>query len=171
MEAKIINEFNTFISDLEIRLKDIGVELEGYPVDHVCYRAGSFTEYQALFNKFRDESVLYTTKHFHERNFYLFVLKDPLKYKSISAAYLEFSQPGGSDNYTTGFQHLEFYTNLKVEDLVKRNKSAGALIYKGKYDDEAYLKWPDKVAVKLTKVPIITKSLLEDNPTIIVTGN
>lgn len=166
MEVVPGKEFISFISDLESRLKHIDIVLEDYPVDHICYRAGSSVEYQALFNKFSELSILYTTKHFHERKFHLFVLKEPLKYKSISVPYLEFSQPGGSDNYDTGFQHLELHTNLKVEDLAKGNKLAKTLIFKGKYDDEAYLKWSDKTCLKVTRVPVVTKALLEDNPEI-----
>ena len=168
MEGDFRKEFESFILDLEGNLKQINLSLGAYPIDHVCYRVSFLKEYSAFFNLFKSESLLYTTKNFHERLFHLFVLSRPLSYKSISIPYVEFSQPGGSDNYSTGFQHPEFHSNLKVEELVKSNEHATTLLYKGKYDGEAYLKWPDKICLKMTRQPIITKSLLEDNSEIFI---
>lgn len=168
-KGSLEEEFNRFITELESRLNKINIDLEDYLVDHVCYRVSSTSEYQVLFDMFREESVLYTTKHFHERKFHLFVLKDSLKHKSISVPYLEFSEPGGSDDYSTGFQHLEFHSNLAVMDLIKGNPAGEELLYISKHGDEEYLKWPDKICLKVTAVPIITKSLLEDNPEIFLT--
>jgi len=168
MEIDIINEFHNFISDLESRLKALEIAFGDFPVDHVCYRISSLKEYPDFFNLFKSRSLIYTTKNFHERLFHLFALRHPLNYKSISVPYVEFSQPGGSDNYNTGFQHIEFHSNLKAEELISDHGQAAALLYKGKYDGEAYLKWPDKICLKMTRQPIITKSLLEDNSEIFI---
>lgn len=163
---RIRKEFSGFVDDFKRRLNEVGIDLSDLPIDHVCYRVRDQNDYKKLFKKLSAASLFYTTKFFHERSFHLFVLRQPLTHQEVTTPYLEFSQPGGSDRYERGFQHLEFHTNLSIHDLIKRGPKAGSLLFLGKHDGEEYLKWPDKVALKLTRKPVITKALFEDNPEI-----
>lgn len=162
MMRKIRRQFGEFILALENKLSRLGLSLYDSPVDHVCYRAGSHQDFVRFLETFKQESVLSTKKFFHEREFYLFVLKKPLVHNGLTVPYLEFSEHGGSDTYKTGFQHIELHTNLSIHEIINGNPAAEKLLFVSKYDREEYFKWPDKVALKVTKTPIITKALLED---------
>lgn len=165
---EIRKEFVVFMKDHESRLLKIGISLTDYPIDHACYRVSTLADFERLFKEFGKISVLYTTKIFHERKFCMFVLRQPLTYKSFSVSYLEFAQPGGSDDYDRGFQHIEFITNVKIGNISKQKKKISKLLFVTKRTDEEYLKWPDKVSLKVRSVPLVSQALLEDNPEIIV---
>ena len=165
---EVRREFVSFMKDFDSRLSDLGIGLTEYPVDHVCYRVDTKQAFGEYFEIFKGASVLYTKKFFHGRNFLLFVLREPFSFKNISIAYLEFAEPGGSDDYNRGFQHLELHTNRNIREIVKDGKKLEELLFKGKHGDEEYLKWSDKIALKITSKPIITKSLLEDDPEIVL---
>jgi len=162
----ISQEFEIFMQVLEERLHTLGIVFSDYPIDHVCYRVANISEFENLQQKFMQASLLCTKKFFHERTFLLFVLRKPFVYKEFAIPYLEFAQPGGSDSYARGFQHIEFHTNKHIKALVKDTASIQDLLCVSKHGDETYLKWPDKVCLKVTAKPIITKALLDDNPKI-----
>lgn len=165
---KIHIEFQDFMSNFILKLSKIDISIDNFIIDHVGYRAATSDDYKELFDKFKRASVLYTIKNFHDRSFHLFVLKQPLKFKNITIHYLEFAQPGGSDKYDRGFQHIEILSNKAIESLFLNKTKIKKLLFEDKYGEETYLKWPDKTALKVSKRTIITKSLLEDNPKIII---
>gem|GEM_PF-5161359 len=137
-----------------------------FPLDHICYRVKTLDEYKEYKELFISQSRLYTEKFFHERHFHAFVLKEPLVYKSAKFYYLEFAEPGGSDSYERGFQHIEFLTNKHWEDMLTKD-----LLIKYLYESkngERYIKYEDKIAIKITDTPQITYALLEDNSKIFV---
>ncbi len=159
-------QYIEFVGDLAKRHSSIGLTFSSFPLDHVCYRADSLETYTQLFDFFKSQSVLYTTKLFHDRHFHAFVLRKPLEFGGAKFHYLEFAEPGGSDDYALGFQHFEFMTNKILSTVIPESKLT-ELLFKSKYGEE-YLKWPDKIAVKFTAIPQITKALLEDNSEIVV---
>jgi len=166
----IYQEFKQFSSQMEKKLSDLNLSLTDYPLDHVGYRAKTKEDYKELLNLFQDNSVLYTTKQHHGRAFHMFVLKEPLEFNEVSIPYIEFAEPGGSDSYERGFQHIEFLTNKTTEEIVTHKSKLKDLLFEGKFGDETYLKWPDKTAVKVTKLALTTKSLLDKEAKIMLTS-
>jgi len=157
-----------FATHLEKKLTALNLSFNDFPIDHVGYRAKTKKDFQNLFQLFQKASILYTTKQHHGRSFHMFVLKKPFEYNKVSIPYLEFAEPGGSDSYEKGFQHIELLTNKTIEEIVTNKTKLKDLLFEGKFGDETYLKWPDKTALKVTKVPLITKSLLDDESKIIL---
>ncbi len=161
---QIRKEFTAFIEKLSKRFAKVGLDMNVFPVDHVCYRVEDLKQYKKYSEIFVQESMLYCRKIHHGREFQIFILRDPLKYNDIEIPCLEFSEPGGSDVYKRGFQHLEFLTNVSAEILVKSNSRLKAFIVESAFGDESYFRWPDKIVLKLTSKPLIVKSLLEGKP-------
>ncbi len=159
-------QFIKFMGNLEHKLAGLGVSLFDYPIDHICYRVADLGRFEVISKVLKKASVLHTTKFFHERYFHLFVLKKPLTYKSIAIHFIEFAEPGGSDLYSEGFQHIELLTTKPLTKIVRDKQKLKKLLFEDKYGEEQYLKWPDKSAVKLTPYSIIIKSMLEDDPII-----
>jgi uncharacterized protein len=117
MREKLEKEFRLFIDDLEKRLQKVGIDLSKYPVDHICYRVSSDNLFLEMGSVFKNLSLLYTKRIYHERTFYCFFLRKPFVYNSLSFWTVELSEPGGSDDYNEGFQHIEIITNIKLEEL------------------------------------------------------
>jgi len=164
------NQFESFMADLEGRVQHLGFSLTDYPIDHVAYRCATLSSFEELKKVFAENSVLHAEKFYHERTFCTFVLRKPLQYKDVRVHCLEFAQPGGSDAYDEGFQHIEFHTNKSFDNIVADKTQIKDMWFTSKHDSsEVYLKWPDKVCIKITSVPILTKALTEDNPRIFVT--
>lgn len=160
------SQFRTFINDLERRLLRIGINLEEYAIDHACFRVRTIEE----FEKFREElkviSVVYSEAFHNERQFLIFILKRPLIYDNARIYTIEFAEPGGSDAYETGFQHIEILTNLELSQLSKKPQEVEKLLFHTK-NGEVYIKWEDKVSCKTTNVSVFLKQITEDGGKVI----
>lgn len=165
---KIKQQYNKFIPDIQDRFQKISINLSDHLIDHVCYRAETKTDYQGLFVLLAKHSKLYSTRIHHQRNFHLFVINQPFKFDQQTIPYVEFSEPGGSDQYQTGFQHIELLTNQTWDSVSSQPKEIQELLTTSKFGDEEYLKWPDKIVVKITPIPLITKTLIGENTDIFV---
>ncbi len=90
-------------------------------------------------------------------------MKSPLTLGDIAISCIEFSEPGGSDSYTTGFQHIEIITKRNLSQISNKQGIIKEYLFKGKFGDEVYMKWPDKVSLKTTSTPLIMKALSAEN--------
>lgn len=161
-------EYELFATELIQRCNAVGIDLRKYPIDHVCYRAKNIEAYTQFYNELLSVSTLVTGKIFHNRKFHCFFLKEPLTCSSISSYLIEFSEPGGSDDYDNGFQHLEILSSLSWKELTTDNRKFEAFLLSGKHDGIQSLKWPDKLTVKLTRKPLYYAATAEEDPTITV---
>jgi predicted metalloenzyme YecM len=168
-DINLQKEYEIFMEEMAKRSKLIGLDIDSFPIDHVCYRAKDIESFNIFLELFKSLSVIYTVKTYHERKFYTFFLKDALTYKNISSYVIEYSEPGGSDTYDNGFQHLELLTNKSYEDILDMgSKDVKDLVFEGKFGDERYLKWNDKKVIKVKSIPLYYISLSDEESDIIV---
>ncbi len=167
-QKQFLKEFEDFITTIDSRMSKIGLSLDTYPIDHAAYRITNSKEFKEVTDFLKGISVLYSEKHFHDRIFNIFALKEPLEYKDVKIHFIEISEPGGSDKYDRGFQHIELLTNNDWSDTNVPREIVNELKTESKYGNEIYMKWPDKKVVKVNKKPIIVAALTEDNPEITV---
>ena len=160
-------EFEAFMTTLEGHCKDLPFSFSEYPIDHACYRMNTPEDYEQLCKAFQEISMVVINAPHHERKFHSFVLRKPLTYKNTKVDCVEVSEPGGSDDYTTGFQHIEFHTTQDLKKIASSIPSLASYIFAGKFGDEVYLKWPDKLALKFTDTPLVVKSMSKPSAEII----
>ncbi len=162
----LVIEFCRFMEEMDNRISSLGLDITKYPIDHMAFRVTNQTEYVDFREKFKSLSVAYTTKFFHEREFYCMFLREPFVWKNIKVHFLEFAQPGGSDSYELGFQHIEILTPLSFNDVFP-NEKYKEMLFTPKYEgEEPYIKWEDKKVLKLKRTPIIVESFTQENPTV-----
>lgn len=156
------------MEEMNNRISLLGLDITKYPIDHVAFRVTNEEEYKRYHDEFASLSVAYTTKFFHDREFGCMFLRTPLVWKNTKVSFLEFAQPGGSDSYTLGFQHLEILTPMSYEELFPDNRYK-ELLFVPKYEgEEPYIKWSDKLVLKLKRTPIIVEAFTQENPTITI---
>ena len=160
-------EFEDFMKVLEGHSQSLPFAFSKFPIDHACYRMATQKDYKEICTEFEKLSSEIVNAPHHNRKFHIFVLREPITYKGTKVSCIEVSEPGGSDNYPTGFQHIEFLTNLDLQKVVAKNKDLEPFIFTGKFGDEVYLKWPDKLALKFTATPVLEKSQNKEGAEII----
>lgn len=161
------SEYESFMGILEDHCKSLPFSFSEYPIDHVCYRMATQEDYQTICSEFEKLSLIISNAPHHGRKFHIFLLREPLIYKDTRVSCIEVSEPGGSDSYPTGFQHIEFHTKLDLQKVVTGNKELEPFMVTGKFGDETYLKWPDKLALKFTDIPVLEKSSRKEGAEII----
>jgi predicted metalloenzyme YecM len=160
-------DYEAFMKVLEDHAASLPFSFSEYPIDHACYRMATQKDYEEICAEFKNLSSEIVNAPHHGRNFHIFVLSKPLTYKNTKVSCIEVSEPGGSDNYPTGFQHIEFLTKLDLQKAVTGNKNLEPFLFTGKFGDEIYLKWPDKLALKFTATPVLEKSKSKEDSEVI----
>jgi predicted metalloenzyme YecM len=149
MNNSLQQQFVDFMSVLESKLIDIDFDMAKYPMDHVCFRVSDLSSYERFLEDFTKLSSMYASRVHNGRKFTIFLLKSPIVYKELKAHILEYSEPGGSDEYEEGFQHIEFISNDTMPQL-----SSDSII-----SENTYIKWQDKTVIKFTSEPILNNVL------------
>ena len=163
------NDFDKFLIDLFLRLEEIDFPTSSFSIDHVCYRVQDNSSYQKAVNNLIESSRIHISKTHHDRTFNLFFLKSPLVSNGREVFVIELSEPGGSDSYVDGFQHIEFHTYTdNIALLLPSSNVPEELLFSGKYGDESYLKWSDKTSVKSTKRTLIETMLMDESSRIVI---
>ncbi len=156
----IHKEYKKFVSEISDRLLKLDFELSNYVIDHACIRAESFDDYEKLMKELKSLSLKIVTNEHNDRLFHICILKDPL---SIDGKYftklIEIAEPGGSSNYTTGFQHIEC---ISLNDYSELMDTKNLLVTRS--HGESYLNWEsDNWSFKLTNVSVLVKIIREDS--------
>ncbi len=160
-------QFEAFMKQLQLNAASLPFSFSEYPIDHACYRVATPEDYQNTLAAFEALSSVVVSAPHHERNFHILLLKNPLTHNDLSVSCIELSEPGGSDSYRTGFQHIEFHATKDLQQLVAGNTDLAPYFFIGKFGDEHYLKWPDKLALKFTATPVLIKSLSKEDAKIV----
>ena len=161
--ADVALDFERFSKSIIERSSKLGIDLSSIPIDHICFRAMNSEDYVTFLEYFKSKSSVMLQRFHHERAFNIFILKTPLEIAGQNVSIIEYAQPGGSNEYTTGFQHIEIITLKSCEDFTKDEN----LLDRGAFGDEPYIKWSeDNMALKVTKASIIPKILSQGGTTL-----
>lgn len=99
------------------------LNLQGYEMDHLCYRTTTMEEYKITCDKFREVGQLLIESEIGGRLIATFELNEPIVLKDREVAVIEVPAPKKGSNYPLGFEHAEFVISEKLEDYVANNPS------------------------------------------------
>ena len=142
----ILDTYTPFLNEIFKQLKEKGVDVSKFELDHLAYRTESKEVFDNLLPQINElgEQV---HKNFISGNIVcIFKLHEPLRYQNYSIPVIEFIGPNDSKNYPTGFEHAEFVIDEDFEVFVNH--------YPG-------LKW-DKSAIDRPEFPTL-KLPLDEN--------
>ena len=129
----LIGDYKAFIADLLQKIKSAGIDIETYPIDHLCYRTATTEEYSELKNKLMQFSRAYIENTYHDRPISKFILKTPLLYNQYSISMLELPAPKKDIKYSSGLEHFE----MVVDDFIAFQKKYKNL-WSGSDDSNIY---------------------------------
>lgn len=118
--ADIITDPLVFLDDLFSKLDDIGLEVDRYELDHLCYRVQTVDEYKIKKEELMPFGQLLVESMVNGRLISIFKLNEPIIYKNRKIYLLELPSPKAKHSYKSGLEHVEFVTKLPLQKIVER---------------------------------------------------
>jgi len=116
----IITDPVIFLDKLFSMLEDIGLDLDKYPLDHICYRTSSLEEYHEKKAALMNVGDLLIESMVNGRLISTFKLSSPIIYKNRHIELLELPAPKTGHQYKSGLEHVEFVTKDPLQKIVDR---------------------------------------------------
>jgi predicted metalloenzyme YecM len=118
--SDIITNPIEFLEKLFFMLEDIGLNVEKYPLDHLCYRVESMNEYKEKKEALLQFGKLLVESHVNGRLISTFKLFEPIHFQNRKIDLLELPAPKSGHKYKSGLEHVEFVTKDPLQKIVDR---------------------------------------------------
>ncbi len=97
----------SFLEKIESNLKLLGIHLDDYFIDHICYRVASVDRYEELKAYLEKDHLLLHEAMISNRPIATFKFNEAIKYKHHQIPLIELPAPKGEVSYEEGFEHIE----------------------------------------------------------------
>ena len=97
-----------FAQTLVDRVTALGVDVSGYPIDHLCFRTATFTEYRQACSEIAPIADLLAESLVNGRMISTFLFRRPVKWLNRSIPLIEIPAPKAGKPTPNGFEHVEF---------------------------------------------------------------
>ncbi len=100
----------TFLDVIQAGLESVGIAVDAYELDHVCYRVASLERYKAVKCELLElrSAVLLSEAQIGGRAIASFKLKTPISWRGRSITVIEVPSPKPGRAYAEGWEHAEF---------------------------------------------------------------
>ncbi len=142
---KILPDPTLFLEQIFTSLQQQNINVENYPLDHICYRTDSPEQYMALKNELGFHGHLLTESYINGRPIATFKLSAPIIFNHRKIYLLELPSPKAGSPYTAGYEHVEFVIDESLEEFMARYPAVDFDV-KGlskKVNPEVRIKFPD----------------------------
>lgn len=109
-----------FFRELNTELLNMGIDLRGKHVDHLCYRVSTDAEYQEVKTQLCLQSELLGEAMIAGRPIATFRMNEPFCVDGFSIPLLELPAPKSNSPYSTGFEHAEVVLKESFESIEKK---------------------------------------------------
>lgn len=116
----IITDPVDFLEKLFYMLEDIGLDVEKYPLDHLCYRVETMNEYREKKMALEAFGTLLIESMVNGRLISTFKLTEPIVFKNRKIDLIELPSPKSGHKYKSGLEHVEFVTKDPLHKIVDR---------------------------------------------------
>ncbi|HLC69461.1 MAG TPA: VOC family protein [Patescibacteria group bacterium] len=161
--SSVIGDYQEFVRRVLKNVERLGINVENFPIDHICFRVGSAEEYVDYKAKLLPYTVKYVENFHHGRPILKLILREPLLVDGYSIPLIELPSPKKEVTYKTGLEHLEMAVGEKfLEFKYKyRSKSSGE-DDSGLYNKPFYFTFSDGTTFKIHKRPLEEVLRLEE---------
>ena len=116
----IIGDPKIFLDQIFLKLDDIGLVVDKYELDHICFRVKTNAEYKEKQKELNPLGELLVESMVGGRLISTFKLHEPIVYQNRKISLLELPAPKPSHSYPTGLEHVEFVTKEPLQKIVDR---------------------------------------------------
>jgi hypothetical protein len=117
---KLLENAASFIENVLLNIKKIGIEVSNYELDHVCYRVETQERYTKLKKALFDYGELLTEAKVGNRLISTFKLKTPIIYQNRKIWCFELPSPKEGSYYKEGYEHIEFVIDSNFEQFIQK---------------------------------------------------
>lgn len=118
--SEIIGDPIVFLEQLFFMIEDIGLNLDKYLLDHICYRVSTAEEYKTKKDDLTDHGALLAESIVNGRYISTFKLKEPITFRNRKIYLIELPSPKEEKSYKTGLEHAEFVTKEPLQKIIDR---------------------------------------------------
>jgi predicted metalloenzyme YecM len=118
--SEIIGDPIVFLNDLFAKLDDIGLEVDKYELDHICYRVESLDQYKIKKVELGFLGELLIESMVNGRLISTFKLSEPIIFNDRKIYLVELPAPKHAHSYKSGLEHVEFVTKDPLQKIVDR---------------------------------------------------
>jgi len=111
---------NTFLSNIFLKLKQSGIDVKDYQLDHICFRVETWERYIELKKVIANQGELLAETIIGGRPIATYLLNQPFLYKNRSINCLELPSPKEGSPYKEGFEHVELVIDIPFEEFIEK---------------------------------------------------
>jgi predicted metalloenzyme YecM len=115
---KILESVNDFLIKVFRYLKEDGVDVSNFELDHVCYRVKTVEDYEKIKKQLNQEGNLLLENNIGGRLIAKYKLYKPIIFENRKIYIIELPQPKGGEK--EGWEHVEFVINTSFEYLMNK---------------------------------------------------
>lgn len=115
-----IDGYQGFLDSWFLEIERMGINVSGFPLDHLGYSASSAEEYDQVKLEFLKAGKLSREAIVSDRRIGIFEPFKPLKYKNHLITAVELIEPKTGESRRSRYEHAEFTIDLPFEDMIKK---------------------------------------------------
>lgn len=116
---KILPGLKPFLDKIFLNLFINAIHIQGFEMDHICYRVETDERYEVLKKELLTISEMINESDINGRKIAIFKLKKPIRHEMRDIYLIELPAPKKGSFYKEGYEHVEFVIDYSLEDFVR----------------------------------------------------
>lgn len=116
---KIITSYRHFLKKILENITNTGINLYGYQLDHIAYRAETLNKYKEVMGELFNMGEMISEIRRGNQKISIYRLIHPIHYDRYDIPYFELLGPKENGTYKEGYQHIEFVIDIPLLDFIK----------------------------------------------------
>ena len=118
-EKDIQAQAGAFLNKIFANINEVGIDLQNWPIDHLCYRTSSLQNYELIKAEFQSIGTLLVESEINGRQIATYKLHQPIEYHQRRIDVVEVPAPKEGKATVEGFEHIEAVIDISFDHLMK----------------------------------------------------
>lgn len=116
---RILPSLKPFLDKIFLNLFINAIHIQGFEMDHICYRVETDERYEILKKELSSISKMINESDINGRKIAIFKLKKPIRHEMRDIYLIELPAPKKGSFYKEGYEHVEFVIDYSLADFVR----------------------------------------------------